>query len=229
MTTAALFVSLVAVMLVVAGVALVRHGGPGGRRALAVVAALHIALPAVLAATGRLEPTGGIPLVMPLILLIMIATVVLSLSPVGHGLATSLSLGTLVGYQVFRVPLELLLHRLATEGTIPVVMTYAGWNFDIVTGLTAAIVGLWLARGRVPAALVLAWNVMGLALLVIIVVIAVLAAPRAVAAADRRAAEPAADDLSLRLATDGPGPDGAGGAPARLPETPGGSGMMATR
>lgn len=54
-------------------------------------------------------------------------------------------------------------------------MTYAGRNFDIVSGLTAAALGLWLASGRrVARAVLIVWNVLGLALLMNIVVVAAL-------------------------------------------------------
>ena len=83
----------------------------------------------------------------------------------------------LVGYQVFRVPLEWVLHELYSEGVIPVQMTYAGRNFDVVTGVLAAALGLWLWAGHRTVWLVVAWNIMGLALLVNIVTIAILSTP----------------------------------------------------
>lgn len=180
MTTPVLFAGLVAIMSGLAGATLARHGDLAGSRRLWVVAAAalcYVVVPGVLAASGRLEPTGPLPLVMPLLLVINLTTVAVAFSPLGHRLATSLSLGALVGYQAFRFPLELLLHRLATAGEIPMVMTYTGRNFDIVTGLTAAVLGLWLVRGRVPIGLVMVWNVMGLLLLGTIMTIAVLASP----------------------------------------------------
>lgn len=181
MATSTLFVILVGVMIALLQVALAGGGGPtaGGRwpRTLAV-ALLYLVLPAWLAMSGHLDAqVGPVPLAMPLILGLTVLTVAASFSAAGHRVATALPLAALVGLQVFRLPLELLLHRLAAAGEIPMVMTYAGWNFDIVTGLTALVLGLWLVRGRVPTALVLGWNVMGLVLLVTIVTISVLAAP----------------------------------------------------
>jgi hypothetical protein len=104
-------------------------------------------------------------------------TVVAALSPLGSRVATSLGLSALVGFQAFRIPVELLLHRLATEEVIPRVMTYTGWNFDIVTGISAAFLGLLLARGYVAPLVLRAWNVIGILLLANIVTIAILAAP----------------------------------------------------
>ena len=61
---------------------------------------------------------------------------------------------------------------------MPVVMSYSGYNFDIVSGVSAAALGLWLMSGRpVSRAVLLVWNVAGLALLVNIVAIAILSTP----------------------------------------------------
>jgi hypothetical protein len=83
----------------------------------------------------------------------------------------------LVGYQAFRLPLELLMHQAAADGIMPWVMSYSGYNFDIVTGITALVLGVALARGNVPRTLILAWNVLGLALLAIIGTVAFSASP----------------------------------------------------
>ena len=57
-------------------------------------------------------------------------------------------------------------------------MTYEGRNFDIVTGVTGLVLGLWLLRSKaVPRGLVLAWNVLGLVLLANIVIVAILSTP----------------------------------------------------
>ncbi len=119
---------------------------------------------------------------MPPPLLIMMATltlgtVLVALSPLGTRLVQGLSLAWLVGFQAFRIPVELILHRLFTEGVIPVQMTYAGFNFDIVSGILAALLAGVLARRRVPGWLVMSWNILGLVLLGTIVAIALFSAP----------------------------------------------------
>jgi hypothetical protein len=82
-----------------------------------------------------------------------------------------------VGVQAFRLPLELVMHRAAVEHVMPSVMSYAGYNFDILSGISAALLGVALVRGRASRALVVAWNLLGSLLLANIVVIAVLATP----------------------------------------------------
>jgi len=44
---------------------------------------------------------------------------------------------------------------------MPAQMSYTGWNFDILTGLTAAALAVWLHYGRPPRAVVWGWNVLG--------------------------------------------------------------------
>lgn len=139
---------------------------------------LWVALTGVAAARGFLQfeppPTMAIALIASLAIAIR-----LTHSPFGTRLASGIPVAFLVGFQAFRIPVELLLHRAWSEGLIPVQMTYAGRNFDIVTGVTAVAVGLWLATGDRPAArrVVMAWNLLGLGLLLNIVTISLLSAP----------------------------------------------------
>jgi len=98
-------------------------------------------------------------------------------SPVGKRLALGLPLAALIGFQAFRLPLELVMHRAVRDGVMPNVMSFSGYNFDIVSGITAVPMALWVATGRAPRGVVWAWNLMGLALLLTIAVIAALASP----------------------------------------------------
>lgn len=117
------------------------------------------------------------PPVVGLVVAVAALGIAVPCSPLGTLLARGLPLWALVGSQVFRFPLELLMHRAYVEGVMPVQMSYSGWNGDILTGITAGLLGWWLARGRVPRAVVVAWNVLGLALLVNVVTIAIVSTP----------------------------------------------------
>lgn len=99
------------------------------------------------------------------------------ISRFGKQLAAALPLAVLVGFQAFRFPLELLLHQAYREGLMPVQMSYSGRNFDIVTGVTAAILGLILWKRSLPKWIVQAWNVMGILLLTNILTVALLSTP----------------------------------------------------
>jgi hypothetical protein len=56
-------------------------------------------------------------------------------------------------------------------------MSYSGYNFDIVTGITALVLGVAFTRWDVPRSLVIAWNFLGLGLLVVIGTVAFSASP----------------------------------------------------
>src|SRR3954469_21187962 len=95
--------------------------GRGRFGVMTLVLVFWLAVPAVLASRGLLDryappPAPGFVLVA----LITLGTVVLAFSPFGSRLAAGVPLAGLVGYQVFRVPLEWVLHRLYAEGVIPV-------------------------------------------------------------------------------------------------------------
>jgi hypothetical protein len=104
--------------------------------------------------------------------------VAIAFSPLGWRLATGLPLWALVGVQAFRLPLEIAMHALVSRGIMPEQMSYSGRNFDVVTGATAIVVAGLVAAGAAGRRLVLAWNILGLVLLVNIVTVAILSTPR---------------------------------------------------
>ena len=103
----------------------------------------RVGVGAWMSATGVLATTGmlsGGSLVPPPAFLALL----------GGRIADTVPLAASVGVQAFRVPLEVLLHRLHLEQGLPEQMTYAGWNFDIVTGALAIALAGWLGVGSVP-------------------------------------------------------------------------------
>lgn len=97
-------------------------------------------------------------------------------SRLGGRLERGLPLWALVATQAFRLPLELVMHAAADEGTMPVVMSFEGYNYDIVTGITAILAAAALYMGA-PRWLAAVWNILGFVLLLGIVTIAFLASP----------------------------------------------------
>ena len=156
-----------------------QHGERAARRwglAAAVGAVVWMGLTGGLAMSGALAFGPMPPPMMVLFVVMILGTVGVALSPVGAALA-KLPLWLLVGFQAFRIPVELLLHRSYEEGLMPIEMSYLGWNFDVVTGVAALILGAALAFKTVPGWVVWGWNVLGFALLANIVTIALLATP----------------------------------------------------
>ena len=142
----------------------------------ALLAAAWIGATGVAAHRGLLHFSAP-PTMLVAILVSLVLAVALALSPIGARFARGLPLALLVGFQGFRILVELLLHRAYEEGLMPAQMSYTGRNFDIVTGVTAIVVALWLASGRRSPRLVLGWNVLGLLLLANVLTIALLSAP----------------------------------------------------
>jgi hypothetical protein len=100
--------------------------------------------------------------------------VLLALSPLGRRMASTLPLAALVGFQGFRLPLELVLHHWAAIGTVPETMTWSGQNIDVVSGVAALIVAPLAGRWRGAA---WAANVIGLCLLVNVARVAIMSSP----------------------------------------------------
>jgi hypothetical protein len=131
---------------------------------------------ATVIATGAIEARP-----MPLVPIVLIASLVVAIafgfSSFGRRLAT-LPLWMLVGFQAFRLPLELVLHQWAIGRTIPETMTWTGQNFDIVSGIIALIAAT-LTVGTRRFQRVVAWaaNLVGLALLFNVIRVAVMSSP----------------------------------------------------
>lgn len=88
----------------------------------------------------------------------------LGLSPAGRWLA-KLPLAALVGFQAFRLPLEVLLHTWATQGSIPIDMSWSGRNFDVLTGITAIAAAAWLVARPGDRVVAVGFTALGLGLL----------------------------------------------------------------
>ena len=86
-----------------------------------------------------------------------------------------LPLRWLVGFQAFRIFVELLIHQAVEEGVAPPQMTWDGMNFDILTGITAML--LFPFASRVPKWVLHGWNLLGFLLLANVLVVAILSMP----------------------------------------------------
>ena len=143
-----------------------------------VVTVVWLAATWVAAASGTLSRFDATPPPFAAFLsTVVVLGPLIAFSPIGTGLVRSTSLAALVAVQAFRFPLELVMHRAYEEGVMPGQMSYSGFNFDILTGITAAVLGVALWRWRVPGWIVRIWNLGGLILLVNVVTIAVLSTP----------------------------------------------------
>ena len=172
-----LFSALVFVVVILVAYGF-RRSGVGLVPMLAILVT-HIAIPGFLARSGVLDRYDTFPVpALVLLLALTLMTSAAALSPLGGKLVAGVPLGAVVGLQAFRIPVELLLHRLYVEGAVPVQMTFSGRNFDVISGASGLVLGIWLVSGRhAPRAVVLAWNILGFALLANIIGIAILSTP----------------------------------------------------
>lgn len=172
-----------AVLVAVSGAFLVGHVAADralGRspaeavRRLGLVAAGLLAF-VVLAglASPRLE-AAPMPRLMAFFVGSNLVVIAAALSPLGRTYARGLSLGTLVAFQAFRLPLELVLHAWVQQGAIPGTMTWNGLNLDILSGAAAVGLAPWCARWRGAAWV---FNVLGLGLLINVGRVAMLSSP----------------------------------------------------
>ena len=107
----------------------------------------------------------------------IVMTLALAWSPFGKRFADKLPFVALIGFQAFRLPLELVMHRAVAAGIMPNVMSFTGYNFDIVTGATALPLALYAWRRPLPRWLIALWNVTGQILLFVVAAVALAASP----------------------------------------------------
>lgn len=88
-----------------------------------------------------------------------------------------LSIVLLTSIHSVRIPVELGLHNLYTQGLVAHEMTYLGYNLDIISGITAPIVAWLFYKNYISKKVLLWWNIACLTLVLNIVAIAVLATP----------------------------------------------------
>jgi hypothetical protein len=140
--------------------------------------AVWMALTWVAASSGILQQWNRTPPPFLFVIVLMtVLSVILAFGGVGTRIAQYIPLWALVAIQSFRLPLELAMHALVARGIMPNQMSYSGRNFDIVTGATAIVVAILVKQGFGGRRLVMAWNVLGLALLVNVVSVAIASMP----------------------------------------------------
>lgn len=160
-----------------------RAAGAGSARlrhlpiASAVLAVWMLYSGAMAAKGLLLDPTAVPPPMVRIIVPGLLLAAFAAFSPLGTRMAKHLGYASLIGFHAFRIPLEGLLWWFHHQGSLPVQMTFAGRNFDIVTGVAAVAVAALAHRGAAGRKTALAWNVAGSALLLNIVIVAVLSIP----------------------------------------------------
>lgn len=99
-------------------------------------------------------------------------------SKTGKKFMDSLSIEKFTYIHLVRIPIEFVLLWLFLSKAIPQIMTFEGWNFDIIMGLTAPIIIYFgFKKKKINRKLLIAWNVIGILFLIFIFSIAILSSP----------------------------------------------------
>jgi hypothetical protein len=142
-----------------------------------LLACVWVACFSAVGASGAVTRFPARPVLLVILIPIILVAFLLGGTRLGRPLAENISLQLLVGLQGFRIVVELFLHRLYLEHLVPRDMTFLGRNFDMVTGLSAVALAVWLGRGRISKPLLWIWNCAGLALLANVAVTGILSVP----------------------------------------------------
>jgi hypothetical protein len=155
----------------------------------AAVIALWLAVPGLAAQSGMLSDfSSAFPPFVALMLALFAATVALAFSPIGTRFVERAPLHALIGYQVFRIPLEFWLHHLYARGAWDERLTWSGLNFDVYSGMTALVVASLAWRRQIARKWILAWNTLAFVSLVNVLALSAASLP-----------------TPLRVFADGPG------------------------
>ncbi|MES2964594.1 MAG: hypothetical protein V4760_11940 [Bdellovibrionota bacterium] len=127
--------------------------------------------------------SGFPPRIMVAISISFVGTLILAFRPIMKRWLEEFPQAWLIGFQSFRIIVEIQLYYLAMTPLFPKMMTLEGANFDIVTGVIAIPVALWVSRLEKSGSVALAgkvtafFNVIGLALLINVAARGLLSAP----------------------------------------------------
>ncbi len=146
----------------------------------AIVLVIWLAVTGILSFQKVFQDTSTIPprlmiIIAPAILFIVLLLITKS----GKRFTDNIDVRKLTLVHIVRIPVEIILFMLCTHKLIPELMTFAGRNFDILSGITAPIVYFVCFKNSElkNRRLLLIWNFICLGLLLNIVINALLSAP----------------------------------------------------
>lgn len=151
-----------------------------GNKGMVLIFLLVLAIvEGILAKTGFFLNTKSTPPnIMFIGMGILFTTLLLFILPAGRRFLDGLQLKTITTLHVVRIPVELVLYMLFLNQSVPELMTFAGSNPDILSGITAPLVILlFFRKNKINRVGLLLWNLACLALLVNIVARAILSVP----------------------------------------------------
>jgi hypothetical protein len=149
------------------------------RTRVAFVLAGWMVMQFLIAASGfylgnaSLPPRFALAVAPPLVVVLLLV-----LLPGGRRWLATLDVRSLLWLHVLRVAVELVLHQLHQYGGVPVELTWSGRNWDVLSGLGAALLlWRWRVTGQLPVRWSLRWNIIGLLLVLNVFVHGLLSGP----------------------------------------------------
>ena len=144
-----------------------------------IVLLVWLLMQAVIGLAGFYTVTVNVP---PRFILLtlppLLSVVLLFATENGRQYIDRLQVQTLTVLHVVRIPVEFVLLWLSLHKAVPSLMTFEGRNFDILSGITAPFIYYYgYIKQGINRKVIIAWNLVCLALLINIVVNAVLSAP----------------------------------------------------
>ncbi|MBL0146369.1 MAG: hypothetical protein IPP48_12050 [Chitinophagaceae bacterium] len=150
--------------------------GTGKQNKILIISILWLIIIGRVAYVGYFENTSITP---PRFLFVPIAAISLAIYFYKIINKNKISTTFLVAIHILRLPIELVLYKLFLQKQVPVLMTFKGWNFDILIGVSAIfiLVYLLLTKKKLHKYFLWLWNSVGLIFLAIIVILATLSSP----------------------------------------------------
>lgn len=150
--------------------------GTGKNKKVLFISLGWLLLTGVVSSTGFFEDTRAMP---PRFLLVIFPAIIWIIYMYRQIDVSKIRTNYLLAVHIARVPVEIILYALYLRKEVPVLMTFKGWNFDIIIGTAAFLLLLYIwVSGKKPARkFFIAWNSTGIIFLLIIVTIAILSAP----------------------------------------------------
>lgn len=96
----------------------------------------------------------------------------------GKSFIDNIQIKKLTYLHLVRIPVEFVLFWLFLNRAIPRILTFEGWNYDIIMGVTAPLIIYFGFKRKVLSRnMILVWNVVGFFLLIFVLTLAILSSP----------------------------------------------------
>ena len=144
-----------------------------------LIISIWLVIQGILSLTGFYLVTNSIPpRVFLFILPPLLPIIVLFFTSGGRRFMDRMEPGTLTLLHTIRIPVEFVLYWLYLDKQVPKLMTFAGGNYDIISGITAPLIFyLGFVHKLVGKNIILLWNLLCLFLLFLIVRHAIFSVP----------------------------------------------------